>query len=292
MHVTPPPPPASGDDGNGPGHGDDPHAYLPYQHREDLPPLNVEIPDDLSELDADVAAYQAELRSQRRRERIDRLVPGLRNRRDRLHRRDYLDRLDRRGEPGGRTGGRPRHTPGTAVALLLIVLAGLGAMVPLVLAHPRPVPPQGAVPLASTAAFPGAVGGLLPDVTLSTAHTSRSATDLRPALIVLLPGACECADAVHEIVGQAREGTPIPIYLVAPWIDDPSLDRLVRQSDAAARLAVGYSDPGGSLARLYRADPRQPTLLLVAADGRLVQPPRTFTVGDRLEGWLGALPGR
>ncbi|WP_131788041.1 hypothetical protein [Protofrankia symbiont of Coriaria ruscifolia] len=296
MHVTPPPPPASGDDGNRPGHGDDPHAYLPHQHWGGLSPLdprlNVRIPDDLSELDDDVAAYRAELRSQRRRERIDRLVPGLRNRRDRLHRHDRLHRVDRRGEPAGRAGGRPRHTSGAAVALLLIVLAALGAMVPLILAHPRPLAPQGAVPLASTTALPGTVGGLLPEVTLNTARTSRSATDLRPALIVLLPVACECPDAVHEIVGQTREGTPIPTYLVAPWIDDPSLDSLVRQPDAAARLAVGYSDPGSSLARLYRADPRQPTLLLVAADGRLVQSPRTFTVGDRLEGWLGALPGR
>ncbi|KLL12238.1 MULTISPECIES: hypothetical protein [Protofrankia] len=297
MHVTPPPPPASGDDGNGPGHEDDQHAHLPHQRWEELPPVDVRIPDDLSELDDEVAAYQAELRAQRRRERVDRLVPGLRSLRGRRrrpgrrHRPDLLERLDRRDRPRA-PGGRPRHTSGAAVALIVIVLAALGAMVPLVLAHPRPLAPQGAVPLASTTAPPGAVGGLLPGVPLSTARTSRPATDLRPALIVLLPVACECPRAIHEIVSQAREGRPIPTYLVAPWTDDPSLERLVRQPDAAAGFAVGYNDPGASLSRLYRADPRQPTLLLVAMDGRLVHPPRIFTVGDRLEGWLGALPGR
>ncbi|WP_250285423.1 hypothetical protein [Frankia sp. CiP1_Cm_nod2] len=294
MHVTPPPPPASGDDGNGPRHEDDQHAHLPYQRWDELPPVDVRIPDDLSELDAEVATYQAELRSRRRRERVDRLVPGLRRlraRRGRRHRPDLLERLDRRAQREA-PAGRSRHTSGAVVALIVIVLAALGAMVPLVLAHPRPLAPRGAVPLASTSVLPGAVGGLLPDVPLSTARTSRPATDLRPALIVLLPVACECPRAIHEIVSQTREGRPIPTYLVAPWTDDPSLERLVRQPDAAAGLAVGYNDPGASLSRLYRADPRQPTLLLVAMDGRLVHPPRTFTVGDRLEGWLGALPGR
>ncbi|WP_131749104.1 hypothetical protein [Frankia sp. Cppng1_Ct_nod] len=277
MHLTPPPPASGDDDGNGAGHQDDHRSRPSSRHWDDLPPLDVEVPDDLSELDDEIAAYHAELRSQRRRARLNRLIPGLR---------------DNVAAHTDRAGNRPRSLPGMILVGFLIIIGTLGAMAPLVLTHPRPVPAQVTVPRASTTARAGTVGAPLPDYQLITGREYRAASDLRPALIVLLPATCDCANAIHDIVGQAREGAPVPTYLVAPRVDDPLLNELTRQPQAGGGFAVGYSDPNGSLARLFLADPEQPTLLLIAADGRLVQPPRVFHVGDRFEGWLGALPVR
>ncbi|WP_239331592.1 hypothetical protein [Frankia sp. CiP3] len=280
MHLTPPPPAAGDDEGNGPGR-DDRHPRPRNGHRDDVPgdvpgdvPDDIHIPDDISELADDVAAYHAELQSLRRRELISKILPGL------------------RPAPADRPAHRSRPTPSVIIAVLLIIISALGAMVPLVLAHPRPPAPARPLPLAATTAQLGAVGSVLPDITLRAAHGSRVASDLRPALIVLLPTACDCAKAVHDIVGQAHEGNPVPTYLLAPEADSPALNELTRAPEAAGGRALGFGDPDGSLARLVGADPQQPTLLLVAADGRLVQPPRVFAPGDRLEGWLGALPLR
>ncbi len=276
VHLTPPPPASGDDDGNRPGR-DDHRAHPRNGHRDDIPPVDIKIPDDISELAEDVALYHAELRSRQRRELLSKIVPGLR-------------RLP--AGPADLPSTRSRPVPGVIIAVLLIIISALGAMVPLIMAHPRPVTSTGPLPLAATTARPGTVGGLLPELPLSAARGSRVTTDLRPALIVLLPGSCDCARSVHDIVGQTHEGIPIPTYLVAPGADNPSLKELTRSPEAAGGLAVGYGDPDGSLARLVGADPQRPTLLLIAADGRLVQPPRGFAPGDRLEGWLSALPVR
>ncbi len=276
VHLTPPPPASGDDDGNGPSH-DDHRSHPRNGPRDDIPPINIKIPDDISELAEDVAIYHAELRSRQRRELLSKIVPGLR-------------RMP--AGPADQPSARSRPVPGVIIAVLLIIISALGAMVPLILTHPRPVTSNGPLPLASTTARPGTVGGLLPDLPLSATRGSRATTDLRPALIVLLPGSCDCARAVHEIVGQANEGIPVPTYLVTPGADNPLLNDLTRSPAAAGGLAVGYGDPDGSLARLVNADPQRPTLLLIAADGRLVQPPRGFAPGDRLEGWLSAVPLR
>src|ERR1700753_1719923 len=53
-------------------------ASQPGRDDGNLPPVNVVIPDDARELDRDVLAYQREMRSRRRRDRLTRLFRPLR----------------------------------------------------------------------------------------------------------------------------------------------------------------------------------------------------------------------
>src|SRR6266487_3435613 len=49
----------------------------PERDESGLPPVDIEIPDDARELDRDIHAYHRELRAERRRRRVQRLIAPL-----------------------------------------------------------------------------------------------------------------------------------------------------------------------------------------------------------------------
>ncbi|HMA47325.1 MAG TPA: hypothetical protein VKP11_09010, partial [Frankiaceae bacterium] len=226
----------------------------------DLPPVDVTIPDDLSELADEVEALRRERRAAARRARRRRLV-----------------RFARR---------RPQRLPGPIVAITLIVVAAFVGVFAALTPRLGPTPAPVRRPLASPAERPGTIGGLLPDVAVAIGKVVRPVRDLRPALLVLLPQPCRCAASVQSIAGQAHETRPIDTYLVAPRAGDPELEPLVNDPQAGSQRVVGVVDGHGELAWVYRADPALPTLLLVDPGGRLVASPRPFHPDDRLESWL------
>jgi hypothetical protein len=183
--------------------------------------------------------------------------------------------------------GQGRFTGGVLV-LVIITLAALAAMIPLVLTQPAPPSPPGAKPLAATTVQAGRVGGPLPAAQLRTARGSQPVSGLRPALLVLVPPKCACAGSIHEIVGDVGEGTPLATYLIAPAGDTGQVRSLAADPTGGDGRVVGYVDVASTLSATYHADPRLPTLLLVSADGLLVQEPWIFRPGDRIEGWLRA----
>ena len=134
------------------------------------------IPDDLSELDAEVRALQRERRAQRRRARLRRLTGS------------------------GRTGA-----PLLLVALLLI--AGLAGL--LVMFQPRRtagnVTPLGSAQTADRR---------LPDTPVRLVDgTTKRIREFHPALLALAPNGCRC-DAALTAAGTAAHRHNLTFYLV------------------------------------------------------------------------------
>jgi hypothetical protein len=133
------------------------------------------IPDDLSELDAEVRALHRERRVQRRRERLRRLT-------------------------GSRRAGGP------LLLVVLLLIAGVTGL--LVMFQPRRT--AGSVtPLGSVQAE-----RRLPDVTVRIVDgTSRRIRDFRPAVFALAPNGCNC-DRQLVKAGTAAHGHNLRFYLV------------------------------------------------------------------------------
>jgi len=152
--------------------------------------------------------------------------------------------------------------------------------------------PQRALPISSLAhpkQPPGTKGGLLPDVEL-VADTQRLSTRvIRPAVLILLPPKCDCAELVRQVVGQAAEVPPAPYTVVVSAGDDTTASRLADAKDGGHGEALGVRDVKGVLARTYHASATAPTLLFVAGDGVLTASPTVFHDGDRIEGALAQL---
>jgi hypothetical protein len=136
----------------------------------------VVIPDDISELDAEVRALRRERRVQRRRSRLRRLAGS------------------------GRTTG-----PLLMVAVLLI--AGVAGL--LVLFQPRRTP--GTVTALGNAQT---ADHLLPDVLVTLTNGNRRAVrDLRPGVFALAPIGCHC-DAALLAAGTAAHRHNVTFFLV------------------------------------------------------------------------------
>ena len=161
----------------------------------------VVVPDDLSDLQADVEAYHRELRHTARRRRIARLT-------------------------GSRTWQRVA-LPATVAVGSLTIAAAVFAI--LTLGHPTRVagPPPGPIATAPTGAV-GQVGGLVPDVTVRTSDGAMPLRDLRPALVALVPMPCDCRSLLDALAGQAAE-VGVPLIVVAPANQDAEVDALAGQ---------------------------------------------------------------
>jgi hypothetical protein len=190
----------------------------------------VVIPDDISELDAEVRALHRERRVQRRRQRLGRLTGS------------------------GRTTG-----PLLLVAVLLV--AGVAGL--LVLFQPRRT--TGTVPTLGSAQT---AGGLLPDVLVKLADGShRNVRALRPGVFALAPIGCDC-DAALRAAGSAAHRHDVNFFLVdrtlpplPSGLTDATTTRLQEPTGAIAEQYAAEKDG--------RRVPGGPTLVLVDANGQV-----------------------
>ncbi len=246
-------------------HADDDDGFPGrFDASDDL--LRVVVPDDLRELDAEVAAYRRELEAARRLER----------------RRRWRHRVT----PGWARGGLP--SPIFTAVLLVIATTGLLLSVFAPVTQDR----QRAAPISSLASpkqAPGTVKGLLPDVQLLTDGQPISTRAIRPAVFVLVPAGCKCVAQIRDIVGQANEVPPAPYIVIVSQGKDTTSVTLANAVDDGRGDPTGVRDANGVLARVYDASKTAPTLLLVAGDGTLTTAPKVFHTGDRLEGPLAEL---
>lgn len=224
---------------------------LPDGDRDDEPPLDIQIPDDASEL-----AFEAE---------------ALRRERAAAARREFvLGRF--------RTRRYQRYgLSGPLVVVALVVVATFGAL--LTLLGPRSGARLVHQPLASPAIGSGSVGGLLPDAPIAVPAGTISARQLRPAVMMLVPAGCGCPEALASVLGQAREfGLPAPVVVAGDRVT-PEVVRLVRSAGSAA---APLADLQGALFGAY-AGGSGLAVVVVAPDGVVAGVERGVRRDQRLE---------
>ncbi len=231
------------DEGAGGGAGD--------AHDDHISPLDLVIPDDISELDAEVRAYHRELRRERRQDYWRRVLFAR--------------------------GWRRYGMSGPLVVLILVLVSLIGSMMAFLAPQVSPRPPRR--PLAAVTTPVGQPGGLLADATVSVSDDGvlKSARDLRPGVLALVPADCACQTAVDQIYRQAAEYR-LMLYLIGQAGQKKQLDQLNRQATSGGALVA--IDAIGALASTYAA--RGLTLLPVRGDGvvtvvdRDVQPDSSY----------------
>ncbi len=209
-----------------------------------LPRVDVVIPDDARELDADVAAWRREERSKRRRARLQRLL-------------------------------RPVTRHGLAIPVLILsLLLTLVSGVLVTVFGPRPIQQAPPVPLASPTAPLGEAGGSLPDTEVVVNDTARPVERLRPAVLVIMPPGCVCESQLRELARQAA-GQSLHFYLLT---DRRATHQSVEQAHQQLRPVVNritqtvagiIDDPNDTLASVYQA--RGLTAVVVRGDGLVSQ---------------------
>lgn len=226
-------------------------SYMPSEaaHTDDVPDdearlSGVVVPDDISELAGDIAAYRREVR---------------RAARDR-----------RRRELLARRGVVPALVLLAATLLAGVVAVLLSVMAPRTAGHP-PAPAE----LATPNQAPGTIGGLLPSATLvtedGTTLDAHSPT-LRPQVFALVPPHCGCGELVNAISGQAGS-EQLRLAIVVPGASD---DATASITDA---LELGrpstYFDPHATLATAVASS--GVTIVVVDADGTIYEIEKNVT---------------
>ena len=183
----------------------------------------VDVPDDLSELQADIEAYHRERRQEARRRRYSVVTNSQ---------------------------WWQRYALPAAVVVGSLTIAGAVLGI-LTLDRPqRPVGPPKA-PIASAPTAPvGQVNGLVPDVELRTTTRNINARELRPALVVLVPQPCNCDDVLSRLADQAF-GVAVRLVVVAPGAHDAEIDSLPGRLGSAE--VVPATDLHGDLAAAFGA---------------------------------------
>ena len=257
---------SGGDAGAVPGH----HVHVPPDLPDDRgdgaarpggpdDALSFVVPDDARALFRDVEALRRERRAAARRDRLARVF------------------LTRRWRRFGLSG------PLVVAALLVVALPGM------LLTVLRPGFPARArtATLSAPAAAPGEVGGLLPDIALSTPVGPRPARGMRPAVLVLVPTPCDCDDAVSTVVDQALVVTHAVRLVSAGTTDTDGRAVEALASGSARGLVATAVDPTGALTAAYRAT--GVTVLVVAPDGVVLSVTRDVRPGRRLTEQVGRL---
>lgn len=196
------------------------------------------VPDDLSSLAADIAAYHREVRAERRRQRLRHLL------------------------------GHRRTLPLVIMALALVVAAIVGSLLTFMtrgaVDHPLPAAALAIDPSAA----PGQVGGLLPTANLAPAGTtgvsvvSPQASALRPAVLALVEPDCNCTQTLDRL-GGAAWGVDLPLDLVVSAPND-SFAPAYEQDGHGGPVNV-FFDRVGSLASAIGA--HGVTVVVVAPNG-------------------------
>ena len=221
--------------------------------------LAVSIPDDASELAAEIAAYQKELRAQRRKQRVDRLT------------------LARYWRPYGLTG-----------PIVITALVVIGSVSGLLLALlPTASTERHVDPIATSAERMGLIGGVLPDDLVNVNGTQKSVQALRPSVLALVPANCGCAPVIDHIASQARE-FDVPMYVVSGLVGDPQLAMLTM---TPVGTVVPVVDPGYKLRDVYTAPADRPgvTVVLVRGDAVVTHVLTNVSETVRLRGVLALL---
>jgi hypothetical protein len=246
-----------------------------------LPPWWDRIPDDASELEPDRRAWLAEQRALRRRALLRRLL------------------LTRHWEHFGLSGPLAL----ACLAFTIAVAALVVAVVPPSTPHRPTAAPLAAVPTADVTASapptverPGGsvIGRLLPAVPLDGDVRAVRTSELRPAVLALVPSGCAgCAAVVGAIYRESREFR-LDLWLVGPA---GSAGLLTHLDEAGARGGARWAvDAAGRLAAALV--PRGLTLVTVRADGVIAdlgrELPRDPTALPALEPLLTrlAMPNR
>jgi hypothetical protein len=184
------------------------------QHASDESWADLVVPNDISELAADIAAYRRELRHAR------------------------WARITRRFRNGRATG------PVFAVAIAS-ALAGLVALMLTVMGPHAVERPVASAPLAKPTIPDGKVGGLLPDATLTgpNGQLDSRAAALRPSVFALVPAGCACKTLLDGL-GGAAFSERLPLAVVVPASSDPTTTAVVSSLDRGVSL---YLDPSAAL---------------------------------------------
>jgi hypothetical protein len=151
--------------------------------------LNAVAPEDIRELSADIKAYHRELR------------------------------VDRRRKVVGRVLARPGATPLSIIAVALVLAALVATLI--AVAMPNASRGPSALPLSKSTASPAA-GGLLPNASLTTGGKTVKASSLRPAVLAVLPSASVntvTATAQLDTVAAAARAHHLAMDVIAPRHD-------------------------------------------------------------------------
>jgi hypothetical protein len=240
---------------NGPGRDDG--------RFDDLPPVNIVIPDDASELDPDLRAYYRERR-----------LAGARALASKIF-------LTRRWRRFGLSG---------PILVAVLLLVGLLASMLAILGPNQIHRAPRTMPLAQqTSPSVGELGGLLPATELLVGGLQRNSRELRPAVLALIPPSCQCVPLLDDLFRQVKE-YGLPMYLVGSEAMRTEIARTAR--DVGNGTAAPVVDPSDALTTTYAA--RGVTVLLVHADGIVGAVFRELAPGVRLEPELAPLssPGQ
>lgn len=233
-------------------------APRPDDEPPGLPPewAGFVVPDDISELDPEVALLRSETPAQP--------TPGL------LRRLVQTRRWQRYG------------VSGPLVVIVLLAVAFVASLVFLLLPS-TPRPPQ-VRPLANPRVGPGRPGGLLPDLALPVGVTDAvRLRNLRPAVIVLLPAGCDCTTLVSDVI-TSTSTSRLQVLLVGQ-VTDPVLARTTPTN----RVRAG-TDSGGRLASTYGLA-GQPVAVFVRSDGTVSRVLRGAGPGAELHAEIAGLAG-
>ncbi len=224
---------------------------------DDLPLVDVVVPDDARELFRDVLAYHRELRALRQRERWRQIVQPIR----------------RRGP----------ILPLASGILLFALIAGV--VLSVLSSGPFYSGGRGGTTTAATSVSTKSPAAALPAAALSSDGRSVTLGTLRSAAIALVPAGCGCQSLLERLITQAGQAK-VPVYLVGPAGIANELAGLA--GAAGPGQVITATDPANALGSAFR--PAGLTVLLVGARGA-VTIDRRVTSGFALEPALSALSG-
>jgi hypothetical protein len=214
-------------------------ASEPERDDGSLPPVNIVIPDDARELDRDVLAYRREMRAQRRRQRLMRL----------------LRPFNRSG-----LGGPTAIVPLIALCLALALVGG--ALLSVVTMNPADAPTVTKTPASAQSDGPSGLT-TLPAGNVRIAGQSKPVRSLVSSVLALVPADCDCGAQLDRLTTQTL-AADVPLYFVGTGATSQQLAaEITLYGD---HYAVAADDADGVLANAYRPD--ELTLLLVYRDAK------------------------
>jgi len=226
---------------------------------DDLPLVDVVVPDDARELFRDVLAYRREQRAARQRARLRRIIGPL----------------SRRGP----------ILPLASGILLFALIAG----VVLSVLSAGSYFSGGNGTAISGAVAPGA--DRLPRASISVSGRMIALDTVTGAALTLVPANCGCRDLMVRLITQARQAK-VPLYLIAPAGQPTMLASLASLARLASKVGpvpiIAAEDQANALTDAFR--PAGLTVLLVNSAGA-VTVRRRIGGGVRLEPALAALRG-